>query len=68
MPFKVLTRSLKTLSYVGSYKKIRDRPHRYCVYITVLFMYLFPKRRIVPFVRISGYLYTMILERVVCDK
>ncbi|XP_035450638.2 oxygen-dependent coproporphyrinogen-III oxidase isoform X1 [Spodoptera frugiperda] len=28
MPFKVLTRSLKTLSYVGSYKKIRDRPHR----------------------------------------
>ncbi|CAH1636668.1 unnamed protein product [Spodoptera littoralis] len=28
MSYKVITRSLKTLSYVGSYKKIRDKPHR----------------------------------------
>ncbi|CAH0683392.1 unnamed protein product [Spodoptera exigua] len=28
MSFKVITRSVKTLSYVGSYKKIRDRPYR----------------------------------------
>ncbi|CAK1585076.1 unnamed protein product [Parnassius mnemosyne] len=34
MSFKTVVRSLRTLSYVGSYKKIRDRPYKfYCAAI-----------------------------------
>lgn len=44
MSLKAISNSFKALSYVGSYKKIRDRPYRwklftlYAVYVSTLIL------------------------------